>query len=228
MKKLIFFVTIASLPISHNYLKGNDIMKVAVFCSADNKVSEQFKTYAYNLGTLLGNNNFGLVTGGSCTGLMKEVVNGYVSVTSNIKNLYGIMPQVLACYDAHHRAIPNENLIWVDTIHIRLSKFHELSDVIVVLPGGFGTLHEMMDFLIHNQFALSKKPIILINYEGYWNSLLSQFKTMIKEQLLSPQHLASLIIVQSENECMQKLVNNELQYAEQGLNTRYWENKENV
>lgn len=223
MKKLIFFLTIANLSISHNYLKGNDIMKVAVFCGANNKVSDQLKKLSYNLGTLLGNNNFGLVTGGSRTGLMQEVVNGYVATAPDVKNLYGVLPQVLAHYNVRHDAIPTENFTWVETLHVRLAKFHELSDIIVVLPGGFGTLHEMMDFLVHNQFALTKKPIILINYKGYWDPLLLQFKIMIKAQMLSLAHLASLIIVQSEDECMQKLITKELNYTEQGLNTRYWE-----
>lgn len=195
---------------------------VAVFCSADNKVSGAYKTMAYNLGKKLGSHNFGLVTGGSKTGLMKEVVDGYISSAHTKKGLYGVMPHVLYSYNVHHEDILTENLLWVDTLHLRLARFAELAQTIIILPGGFGTLHELMDFLAHNQFALTSKPIILINYQGYWDNLLAQFKVMNEQQLLADKHLHAIHVVDSEDECMNILVNDCAIHQEQGLSDHYW------
>ncbi|BDC35177.1 LOG family protein YvdD [Candidatus Dependentiae bacterium Noda2021] len=194
---------------------------VAVFCSADNKASSDFKALAYNLGKQLGEHNFGLVTGGSKTGLMKEVVDGYTSIAKSKKTLYGVMPQVLYPYNVHHEEILPENLLWVDTLHIRLARFAELADTIVILPGGFGTLHELMDFLAHNQFALTSKPIIVINYKGYWDNLLAQFNVMNEAQLLADKHLKALHVVDSDDACIKTLINN-AGSNQQGLSDHYW------
>lgn len=210
---LVFFTSMISAQVTH----------VAVFCSADNKVSEHFKSVAYNLGHQLGMHGFGLITGGSKTGLMLEVTNGFVSTTKDRDTLHGIMPKVLQAYNAHHPDIPSHNLTWVDSIYIRLTHFHKLADVIVILPGGFGTLHELMDFLVHHQFALSNKPIILINIDGYWDYLLQQFNVMNQEQLLADKHLHILTVVASEDECIQKIINNNLSVNHEGLSNHYWE-----
>lgn len=196
---------------------------VAVFCSADDKVSDGFKEDARWLGSELAKNQFGLVTGGSKTGLMKEVVNGYVGVASSLTNLHGVLPQALASFDVQHPAIPTENLQWVDTIHIRLTAFHERADVIIALPGGFGTLHEILDFLVHKQFGLIQKKIILLNCDGFWNNLINQFQTMIEQNLLTEKALAGLEVFNSVQDCMNALVVEKGTVSEQGLQDRYWE-----
>jgi len=206
-------------------LVASSPIKVAVFCGADDKVCDQFKAAAYNLGRQLGTNNFGLVTGGSRTGLMNEITNGYMSTLANPQHLHGVIPQVLAQYDIHHRSIPQENIRWTKTIHTRLATFHELTDAIIVLPGGFGTLHELMDFLVHRQFGLNKKPIILFNPNGFWNSLLMQFNIMIEQKLLSPKHMEVFAVVSCEDECIQVLTMQDQFTSQHGLNSHYWEQK---
>lgn len=199
--------------------------KVAVFCSADDKACESFKSLAKKLGQKLAEHEFGLVTGGSKTGLMKEVVDGYVSEPAHENNLYGIMPKVLQKYNVHHPLIPTEQLIWVETMHSRLEQFHKLSDIVIILPGGFGTLHELMDFLVAKQFSLHNKPIILINIDGYWDSLLELFQTMQKNNLLAQAHHNIFLVVSDEQECIEKLIENSNLNSENRLDTFYWETK---
>ncbi len=210
-------------------------INVAVFCSADDKVSSEYKQIAHELGAMLAKHQFGLITGGSKTGLMKEVVDGYVlaspvrrkvyrnEVDDRRSNVHGVMLQALADFDVHHPSIPPENLQWVDTIHERFTVFRELADVVVVLPGGFGSLHELLDFLVHKQFGLTEKSIILFNSNGYWNPLLSQFQNMITEQLLTEKALAGLQVVDSVEACMKVIGANENASSKQGLHDRYWE-----
>ena len=206
----------------------NPVLNVAVFCSADDKASSEYKQVAHKLGRALAKHQLGLITGGSKTGLMKEVVDGYVLASPVRKtvfrnNVHGVMLQAFADFDVHHPSIPSENLKWVDTIHERFTVFHELADVIVVLPGGFGTLHELLDFLVHKQFGLTEKPIILFNSNGYWNPLLLQFQNMITEQLLTDKALAGLQVVDSVDTCMKAIGATENDFPKQGLDDRYWE-----
>lgn len=179
---------------------------VAVFCSADDKVRTSFKTCAYTLGKNLATQGFGLVTGGSCTGLMKEVVDGYISTSRTLENLYRFIPEALKSYNIGHPDIPDKNLYWTQSMHIRLSSFHQLADIIIILPGGFGTLHELMDFLAHNQYSLPKKSIYIINVDHYWDNLFAQFQVMENAQTLSKSHLSIFSVVDSVEECMKKLV----------------------
>jgi uncharacterized protein (TIGR00730 family) len=227
MKKIIFFVLTFWL-----YSCFAQQQTIAVFCSADNKVSDSFKTIAHNLGALLGQHGFGLVTGGSQTGLMKEIVDGYVHATDSLHNLFGIMPDALKPFDVHHKKIPENQLLWVQTMHCRLTNFQNISDAIIILPGGYGTLHELMDFLVHSQFELIKKiPIIICNIDGYWDNLLQQFKVMEEHKLLHPKHLALITVANSEQECLDILINLSQSSSthECGLNSFYWEkNKQNV
>lgn len=217
-KKLFSFLMLFSL--------GGNAMamsNVAVFCSADDKVSDRFKAVAYNLGVQLGKHNFGLITGGSCTGLMKEVTDGYVSSGASVQNLYGVLPVILKEYNVLHSAIAEGNVYWSQNMHERLATFHELADVVVVLPGGFGTLHECLDYMVNNQFALSKTPVILINLDGYWNNLLAQFNTMLQANSLTKKHLNALYVVASEAECLEILNSQECIAHEQGLQDKFWE-----
>lgn len=200
---------------------------VAVFCSADNKVSPVFKTAAFNLGTLLGKHGFGLVTGGSQTGLMKEVVDGYTKTSDSRKNLFGVMPEVLKPYDVHHKKISEKNFIWVSDMQTRLNTFHSLSNALIILPGGFGTLHELLDFLVHCQFDLIKKiPIILCNLDGYWNNFMQQLAVMEEHSLLHKKHLAMITLANTEQECFDILchLTNTSFHDHHGLDSLYWEN----
>src|SRR5579871_4935985 len=137
MKNLFFILFIIT---TNTVSSSPTFPTVAIFCSADDKASESFKSLAHKLGQMLGERGFGLVTGGSKTGLMKAVIDGYAAKASHLNTLYGVMPKVLQKYNVHHALIPFEQLIWVDSMHARLEQFHTLSDSIIILPGGFGTL----------------------------------------------------------------------------------------
>lgn len=234
MKVLILFCMMASLNV--HALPENEeedtqprALQIAVFCSADDKIPSRFKRLAYRFGKNIAEKKWGLITGGSKTGLMKEVIDGYVktaSPTAQPHSVKGILPSIFKEAAIHHPQINDQNLIWTDSVHGRLASFHKNSDVIVVLPGGFGTLHELMDFLVHNQFGLMNKKIILFNANHYWDGLLQQFRTMRRQSALHKKHLAHLQVVTNLNECMRAINTSQNKKILQGLSTRYWE-KEN-
>jgi len=95
------------------------------------------------------------------------------------------------------------------------------ADAFVALPGGIGTLDEVMSAIIAKQLGVHKKPIILVNTDGFWQPLLETFKSMLKENTLKPEHLNLFTLIDSPEQLAQALS------AEQGgfldVNTRWWE-----
>lgn len=180
------------------------VIKVAVFCSGDNNIDLQLKVDAYSFGQYLGNNNFGLISGGGNSGLMKEVIDGYATTANSLQNCKGILMQAYASnIDDCHPALNKENIILVETLHNRLDYFQSTADVFIALPGGFGTLHEIIDCLAHNKHM--NKSIILLNMDGFWNNLIQQFKIIITSNPAAATKLVNFIVVDSFSECIQLL-----------------------
>mgnify|MGYP000214500637 CR=1 FL=1 len=177
---------------------------VGVFCSAEDTVAQSHKNAAYSLGRLLGLNGFKLVTGGSNKGLMRHVNDGYVSTGS--QEVYAIVPEILQTYDIVHWGIWNENVIWTDTLHQRLAQFQAQCDCMIILPGGFGTLHELIDFLTHYQFGYITPDIIILNHEGFWSPLLQQFEAMVASNALEAALLRIIHVADTPQSCIQHLM----------------------
>lgn len=197
-------------------------LKVGVFCSADDKVSQEFKTLSSELGRQLAGLKVELITGGSKTGLMKLVMDGYTE-GSSYHTLYGILPTALKVYDIVYPSIPPQNISWTDTIHQRLSFFQNACNVVIVLPGGWGTLHELMDFLVANQFGITTTKVILLNIDHFWDSLINLFESMVKANTLAPKHLQILQVVSTLEECLGKIKEPLPSFMRNGLKDHYWE-----
>lgn len=195
---------------------------VGVFCATNEEIPSLYKKEAFELGQSLAQSGFALVTGGGNTGLMNAVMNGFSSATDPVQ-MHAFIPSIFKTLNVHHLKIPQSNLIWTDTLHQRLQGFHDVCDTIVVLPGGFGTLHELMDFIVPKQWGLTQTTILLLNIDHYWDHQLLQFKTMVEKNMLKQKHLDLLKVVGSVEECMEALTNQAVLPAHAGLSERYWE-----
>ncbi len=217
--KIIIFSLFVFFPV----FSQTPLKKVAVFCSGDDKISECFKREAFSLGEMLAQAQVELITGGSNTGLMKEVVDGFVGSRKSFP-VYGVLPHILKPYNVSHPFIKEGNILWVGSVHERLEIFMDQSDVVITLPGGFGTLHELLDFLVHQQFGLINKRLILLNISGYWNELLALFRKMVEENALQQKHLCHLLVADTVEQCIQYIIDEkEAEISNQGLKDRFWE-----
>lgn len=201
----------------------SQIKYIGVFCSADDKIPESYKQESFTLGVALRQAGYPLITGASRTGLMNAVINGYTSLFLDEGKMKGIIPSIFKEYNVHHPKLVNENLIWTETIYQRLQSFQDQCETMIVLPGGFGTLHELMDFLVSRQFGLIKKKIILFNIDHFWDFLLNQFRLMVEKNALPKIHLDFLTIVSTVSECIDALKLDEK--LNSGLSDRFWEIK---
>lgn len=197
---------------------------VGVFCGTDEKIPKFYKDLAFELGTSLAQSGHDLITGGGNSGLMNAVINGFTS-EGNTRSTYAVIPSVFKNYNVHHPEIPESNLLWTDTIHERLQAFDKQCDTIVILPGGFGTLHELMDFLVPKQWGLTDKKIIILNANHYWDYLLLQFETMVEKMAVKKNHLDLFIVVTNVKECLDTINSQKDAIQNGSLEDRYWEVK---
>ena len=197
----------------------NKKIYVGVFCATDEQIPELYKNQAFELGKSLYKAGYGLVTGGANTGLMNAVINGF-SLDGDCQYLKGVIPDLFKEHNVHHFKIPEKNLIWTENIYQRLQDFQNICHVMIVLPGGIGTLHELLDFMVPKQWGLTNKKIILFNTDNYWDYQLLQFKIMVERKALKQRHLDLLTVVTNVSECMEVLTIEEVPH--QGLNDRFW------
>lgn len=152
-------------------------MKICVFCSSSNAVDKQYFTAASDLGSAIGARKHCLVYGGANVGLMEQVASSAKQAGAEI---IGVIPQKI-----HDRKLSSQHpdeLIVTDTMKERKHTMHLMSDAFIALPGGFGTLEEIMEVITLKQLDYHRKPIVFINTKGFYNNLLLQFELAYSEQ----------------------------------------------
>ena len=148
---------------------------ICVFASSSQNLDEIYYEDAAKLGELLGKNGMNIVYGGSRLGMMYACASKVKDFGGNI---IGIMPQRL--YDM---GFGNEEdckeFILTSGMRERKAKMDELSDGVIALAGGFGTLEEISEMIVQKQLGYNKKPIIFLNTNGFYNNLIQFFDTII-------------------------------------------------
>lgn len=163
--------------------------RIAVYCGSSSGSNDLFKIKAEIMGKALAKNNIELVYGGAKVGLMGAVANGALN---NGGNAIGVLPRFLAEKELEHTSLTEIHL--VDTMHERKFKMADLSDGFIALPGGFGTMEELFEVLTWAQLSLHKKPVALLNVNGYYDALLQFIKVMNRDGFLKDDYLDLLIV----------------------------------
>ncbi len=130
-----------------------------------------------------------LIYGGARVGLMGAVADGALSVGGEV---IGVIPGFLQTKEIAHTGLTE--LITVETMHARKLRMHALSDAIIALPGGWGTMEELTEMLTWAQLGLHQKPIGLLNTDGFYNGLVQLIATMQSAGFLKAEHAAMLAV----------------------------------
>ncbi len=165
---------------------------IAVFCASSEGNDMQIVDLAYKLGETLAKQDRTLVFGGSKVGLMGKVANGALE---NNGKVIGVLPNFLKSKEILHNGVPE--MIIVDSMHERKMKMHELSDAIIALPGGFGTLEELFEVITWGQLGLHQKPMGILNINGFYDELLAFLDTMVAKGLLKIENRNMLLVDES-------------------------------
>ncbi|MFC7522874.1 TIGR00730 family Rossman fold protein [Parapedobacter sp. GCM10030251] len=152
---------------------------VVVFCGSSKGTDTIYEEQAYLLGKTLADSGIGLVYGGAKVGLMGAVANGALQHGGRV---IGVLPYFLQTKEIAHTRLTE--LILVDTMHERKTKMNQLSDGIIALPGGFGTLEEFFEMLTWGQLGLHRKPMGLLNTKGFYDQLIELARHMVEKGFL--------------------------------------------
>ncbi len=175
--------------------------KVAVFCGSSFGSDVIFEEQAYLLGQTLAIRNIGVVYGGANLGLMGALAEGVLSKNGKI---VGVIPEFLKEKEIAHQNLTE--LILVESMHERKKKMNELSDGVIALPGGFGTLEEFFEMLTWAQLGLHKKPVAILNIVGFYNDLVNFIQNMVDKKFLKAINQDMLLISENIDDLLGKMV----------------------
>ena len=151
---------------------------VCVFCSSAGGLPEQYRSAARDLGRELAERGHRLVYGGGNIGLMGELAR---SVHEHGGTVVGVIPQGLVDRELAYDAA--DELLVTETLRERKAEMDARADAFVALPGGFGTLEELLEVLTLRQLRLHDRPIVLVNVAGYWDPFLAMVAEMVAQGL---------------------------------------------
>ena len=176
--------------------------RVTVFCGSSYGIDKDFEFQAKKLGQKLALEKIELVYGGANVGLMGAVADG---VLNNGGKVIGVLPNFLKSKEIAHEHLTE--LILVDTMHERKTKMNDLSDGVIAMPGGFGTLEEFFEMLTWAQLGLHKKPIAILNIDGFYDSLNVLVQTMVDKGFLKEVNQKMLLISDNIDDLIEKMKN---------------------
>lgn len=148
---------------------------VCVFCGASNDVPKKFLDIGAEFGKILASRGITLVYGGGDCGVMGAIANASLKAEGHVT---GVFPVSLRNIENEHQSL--SEIIIVNTMHERKQCMFDRTDAFVVFPGGFGTMDEMFEILTWKQLKLHNKPVVIFNYQGYWDPLIALMKNIIE------------------------------------------------
>ena len=174
---------------------------VCVYCASSSKADKIYIDAAYTLGKQFAENHIRCVFGAGKTGLMGALARG---VMDNNGEIIGVIPEFMI-----EEGWGNEDLTQLKitpTIHSRKETMAQLSDATIAMPGGCGTLEELMEIITWKQLGLYLHPIIILNINGFFNPLLEMLQQAVEQRFMRPQHMAIWQIASTPEEAVNLLL----------------------
>jgi uncharacterized protein (TIGR00730 family) len=157
---------------------------LCVYCSSSDRLDPKYGAAATELGRELVRRGWGLVYGGGRTGLMGSVAR---AVKQEGGRVIGVIPEFMKVKElAYDEA---DELVTVVTMRERKLLMETRADAFVALPGGFGTLEEIMEILTLRQLEVVRKPCVFLNQDGFYDDLLRLFDRMLAERFFKPSNM---------------------------------------
>lgn len=161
----------------------NKIASVCVYIASSTKIDPVYFDTAYELGTLLGQQHIRLINGAGNMGLMSAVSDAALAAGGEVT---GVIPRFMVEQGWHHTGLTR--LVEVESMHERKKMMADLSDAVIALPGGCGTLEELLEIITWKQLGLYLNPVVILNVKGYFDPLLAMLQRAVEENFMRTQH----------------------------------------
>jgi len=175
---------------------------IVVFCGSSEGSNSAFVEQGFHLGKTLAEQKITLVYGGAKIGVMGAVANGALEANGRA---IGVIPDFLKIKEVVHSGL--SELIITQDMHQRKLKMHELSDGIIMLPGGYGTLEEFFEMLTWGQLGLHQYPIGVLNTNGFYDELMSMLSKMVDKGFVKKENYDTILVDKSVKGLLLKMKN---------------------
>lgn len=176
----------------------NKITSVCVYSASSTKIDSVYFDAARELGTLLGQRHIRLVNGAGNMGLMSAVADAALAAGGEVT---GVIPRFMVEQGWHHTGLTE--LVEVESMHERKKLMADLSDAVIALPGGCGTLEELLEIITWKQLGLYLNPIVILNVKGYFDPLLDVLRRAVDENFMRVQHGAIWQVAETVSEAVE-------------------------
>ena len=185
---------------------------ICVYCGSSPGLNPKFLDAATTLGNLLAKDGITLVYGGGNVGLMGAVADGAISKGGKV---IGVIPQSLADKELAHPDLAELHV--VQSMHERKMLMAELSDAFVALPGGIGTLEEILEVLTWTQLGFHHKPCAFLNIAGFYDSLLQFLQSTVEQRFLRQDYLDSILVDNEPTSLLENLLVHKPEYQDKWI-----------
>lgn len=165
---------------------------LCVFCGARDGASPVYRALAEEVGRRIAQRGWTVVYGGGDVGLMGALAGGALDAGGKV---IGIIPRALLRQEQGKHEVTRLEI--VESMALRKERMIAISDAFVALPGGLGTLDEVFEVLTLRQIGLHRKPIGLLDHDGYFASLLAAIETMAEQGFVAREHIDHLLVMES-------------------------------
>lgn len=177
-------------------LTGRTIaQEVCVYCASSRSAHSEYREAAFRLGVTLAQANIGIVYGGGSRGSMGALADGALSQGGRVR---GILPRFMAPVESGHSGITELTL--VEDMRTRKHLMLTQSQAAIALPGGSGTLEELLEAITLKRLGLYLYPIVLVNTRGYFRPFIELMKSAVEEHFMDQRHLGMWQLVDTPEE----------------------------
>jgi len=173
--------------------------KIAVYCGSSPGKNPAFHQAAVQLGKVLAEMQITLVYGGGSAGLMGILAQTIIDRGGQV---IGVIPQAIADMEVAFTDI--QDLRVVEDMHTRKALMAELADAFIALPGGMGTIEEIMEILTWAQLGFHEKPCGILNIAGFYDQLLKFLDRLVMDQFIAPEHRSMLMVDESPQSLLEQ------------------------
>lgn len=178
------------------------VHRICVYCASSSQCDAYYFEQTKQLGALLARSDYAIVYGGGGAGLMGALADAALAAGGEV---IGVLPHFMKEVEWGHNGLTSMHL--VDDMHERKRTMIESSHALIALPGGCGTLEELLEAITWKRLGLHTNPIIIVNTRGFYDPLIAQLERCIDERFMLPKHRSMWTVVSSVEEVLPALQN---------------------
>lgn len=178
----------------------NSIKNVCVYSASSTKIAPKYFEAATELGHILASESINLINGAGSIGLMAATSNAALAAGGTVT---GVIPRFMVEQGWHHTGLTR--LVETENMHERKQLMARMADAVIALPGGCGTMEELLEIITWKQLGLYLNPIVILNVNGFYDPLLSMLQQAVDQHFMRPEHAGIWRVATTAEEAVEML-----------------------